>query len=377
MKPFRTLFWLAGENSGDLHASFVMRRLNEDVPYLKHTGIGGFRMIQEGLSPLFPFSRFAVMGFIEVVQHLFFFMKVEAKIKSFFRRQKPDLVILVDYPGLNLRIARFAEDEGIPVLYYICPQFWAWKHNRVFQLKENTRHVACILPFEKELLNIHNINSTYVGHPIAEEVSFELDKITFSRFFGIQESKKWIGFFPGSRMTEVQNLLPVFLETAKKFSHDEYHILISKARSIQMSVFQEYLRRSKNITIVDGYHYEMMKYCDFLVLKSGTSTLEAAYIGTPAIIVYKANELSYRLGKRFIRINKIGLPNIVLEKDVYPELLQNDVNPDKIHSKIMQYLNDAALYTGVKKDLNKLHHLLGEKSASKETVKIIRKLLNL
>jgi lipid-A-disaccharide synthase len=174
-----------------------MNHLNKEIPYIRHTGIGGSRMKAEGLKQLFPFERFAVMGFIEVLKHLRFFLQVEKAIKKQFRNEKPDLVILVDYPGLNLRIAKLACDFAIPVLYFIVPQFWAWKHNRVYQLKDYTRQIACILPFEEELLRIHNINATYVGHPIAEEINFELDRDGFARFYGLDPKKSWIGFDPG------------------------------------------------------------------------------------------------------------------------------------------------------------------------------------
>jgi lipid-A-disaccharide synthase len=157
MEKTYKIFWLAGESSGDLHASLVMRELNRSVQNVRHIGIGGTLMQREGLKALFPFDRFAIMGFVEVVKHLFFFMDVERTIKKTLAKERPDLAILVDYPGLNLRIARLADDLRVPVLYFISPQFWAWKRKRVYKLKDNVRHVACILPFEKELLDIYNV----------------------------------------------------------------------------------------------------------------------------------------------------------------------------------------------------------------------------
>lgn len=379
MNTSKKIFWLAGENSGDLHASQVMHKLNDEIPYIRHIGIGGNRMKAEGLTQLFPFERFAVMGFVEVLKHIFFFLKVEITIKKIFKSEKPDLVILVDYPGLNLRIAKIADDLGIDVLYFIVPQFWAWKHQRVYKLRDYTRQVACILPFELELLNIHNIKSTYVGHPIAEEIKFELDRNSFARFFGLNPDKKWIGFFPGSRNNEVERLLKIYLETINHFDSDEYQFLFSKARSVSHNLYTHILSNysKKHPYVIDGYNYEMMKYCEFLVIKSGTSTLEAAYIGTPTVIVYVANRLSYEIGKRFVRINKIGLPNLILEKDVLPELIQDDVNPQKIVEQIVRFTSDADLVSTTKAELRKIHDLLGDRITSKETVKIIREMLKI
>lgn len=377
-KP-KTIFWLAGENSGDLHASLVMHRLNGDIPYLNHIGIGGNRMQKEGLQPLFAFGRFAVMGFAEVIKHLRFFMKVEAAIKKVFQTAKPDLVILVDYPGLNMRVAKFAEAAKIPVLYFICPQFWAWKHNRVYDLKANTHHVACILPFEADMLSIHNIRNTYVGHPIAEEVSYELDRDAFARFYGLDPAKQWIGFFPGSRNDEVERLLPVYLQTLSMLDQDKYQFLFSKARSVSHPLFTFILDQHPAIRpyIIDGYNYEMMKYSEFLVIKSGTTTLEAAYIGTPSVIVYKTGKISYQIGKRFIRVDKIGLPNIILEQKVLPELIQDEVTPRNISQTILSCLGDAQVMSKMKQELTHIHKLLGNKTASKEMVKIISEMLGL
>ena len=249
-----TIFWLVGESSGDLHAELVMKSLNQAIPNLTHVGIGGPRMQKQGLIPMFPFQRFAVMGFAEVLAHIFFFMGVQSKIRKLFAKNKPDLAILVDYPGLNLRIAKMADDYRVAVLYFICPQFWAWKHERVYQLKASTRHVACILPFEKEMLDIHNITNSYVGHPIAEEVNIELDRNAFAKFYKLDPAKKWIGFFPGSRNAEIQTMLPIFLKTVGKWDPNKYEFLFSKSRSVNHNVYMECLSPSdkRTITLIDG-----------------------------------------------------------------------------------------------------------------------------
>lgn len=376
-KDSYTIFWLAGENSGDLHSSIVMKSLNSGIPGVRHIGIGGPRMQAEGLKPLFPFAPFNVMGFVEVAGHLGFFWKVERQLKKFFQEEKPDLAILVDYPGFNLRIAKMADDLHIPVLFYICPQFWAWKHNRVYKLKENVRQVACILPFEKELLEMHNISATYVGHPIAEEIKFELDREGFARFYGINPEKQWIGFLPGSRDNEVKRMLPAFLEAAKILDENRFEIMISKASTVSHSLFMHICESSglPRLHIVDGYRYEMMKYADYLVSTSGTATLEAAFIGTPLTICYKAVPISYLIGRKLVRIKRIGLPNIVLDKDLLPELIQKDCNPRNIVKTVLETLDNPDKITLIKKELSQLKALLGDRKTSIEMLNLVKKML--
>ncbi len=374
-----TIFWLVGENSGDLHASLVMRALNQGIPHVRHVGIGGSRMQAEGLRLLFPFARFNVMGFVEVVKHLGFFLKVEKRIRRLFEEEKPDLAILVDYPGLNLRIASIADENRVDVLYFICPQFWAWKHERVHKLRANVRQVACILPFEQELLEIHNVPATYVGHPIAEEVCYELDRNQFSLFYRIDPAKRWIGFLPGSRDVEIRRMLPVFLKAAQLFDQNRFEFLFSKARTVSHKLYLNLVENSglKNLHIIDGHRYEMMKYCDFMISTSGTATLETAYVGTPLLIGYKASPLSYLIGRYFVRIKRIGLPNIVLDQDLLPEMVQKDVNPENIHRRAMEFLDNPELTVAVKQELAKLRHLLGDKQTSLQMLSIVRKMLKI
>ncbi|MCB5223551.1 MAG: lipid-A-disaccharide synthase [Candidatus Cloacimonadaceae bacterium] len=371
------IFWLAGENSGDLHASLVMETLNKDMPNLRHSGIGGARMQAFGLKPLMPFTRFNVMGFLEVAEHLGFFLKAEREIKSFLKKEKPDLAILVDYPGFNLRIAKIADELRIPVLYFICPQFWAWKHGRVRKLRGSVRHVACILPFEKELLDIHNVTSSYVGHPIAEEISYELDREGFARFFGLVPKSRWLGFFPGSRDNEVQKMLPIYLDAARELASQGFQILISKANSVSHQLFVELMEKHgfEGLAVIDGYRHEMMKYCELLVCTSGTATLEAGFIGTPLLICYKTSRISYWIGRHFVRIERIGLPNIILEKDLLPELVQNDCQAKTITREALALLDDPERMKMIRENLLTLRESLSEPKTSQEMLRVVKQLL--
>jgi len=367
----KKIFWIAGENSGDLHSSKVLEELNKRDSNIKHFGIGGTKMQEFGFKPIFPFDRFSVMGFIEVLKHLFFFINVEKRIKQIFQAAPPDLLILVDYPGLNMRIAKIATEMNIPVLYYICPQFWAWKHKRIFQLKKYTDFIAYILPFEQKFMDEHRIKSEYVGHPIAEEIEIKLSKKEFAEKYNLDLNKKWLGFFPGSRNNEIKKMLPVFMETIDKFDSEHFDFLISKATTVNDRIFQNLINSSQNVKIIEQDNYEMMNHCDFLTVTSGTATLETAFVGTPFIIVYKTSKTSYQIGKRFVKIKRIGLPNIVMDKDILPELVQDDASADNIFKAISEILNSPEKYQKISTELKELHQILGKNSASKEMANII------
>ncbi len=373
----KRIFWIAGENSGDLHASIVLNELNKRYSNIENFGIGGEKMKSLGFRAIFPFERFSVMGFVEVIQHLAFFIGVEKQIKKTLKKNPPDLVVLVDYPGLNMRIAKLAKSFNIPVLYFIVPQFWAWKYKRIFKLQKYTDHIAYILPFEKKHFNKHNINASYVGHPISEEISIKLSKEEFADKNDLDLNKKWLGFLPGSRNAELKNMLPQFIDSIEMFDPDKYEFMISQATSVSIKLFQKILNRtSKNIKIVKDSNYEMMKHCDFLTVTSGTATIETAFLGTPFIIVYKTSNISYQIGKRFVKIDKIGLPNIVIEKDIVPELIQEDVNGKNIHTTISEILSNEEKYKQISEELKALHDILGSKTTSTEVTDIIGNMIN-
>ena len=368
----KNIFWIAGEKSGDLHAGEVMRELNAKSAELNHVGIGGEKMEEQGLQPIFDFQRFAVMGFVEVIKHLKFFSKVEKKIKQMLRENPPDLVVLVDYPGLNMRIAKYAKELGIKVLYFICPQFWAWKKKRIFKLKEYTDHICYILPFEGEYFRKHNIAATYVGHPIAEEIKLKISKEEFAHKYNLDLNKRWIGFFPGSRNSEIERILPEYVRAIQKFPKADYQFLISRASSVNPEIFQKCLGKLPAQTyLINADNYEMMKYCNCLSVTSGTATLETAYLETPFIIVYKTAPISYFIGKNLVNITRIGLPNIILDEDLLPELIQDDVSAQNIMENMEKLLKNKNLFDGTKAKLKKIHKVLGKSSASKKTAEII------
>ena len=373
----KRIFWIAGENSGDLHSSIVLKELNKRFINIENFGIGGEKMKSYGFKTIYPFERFSVMGFLEIIKHLAFFAGVEKNIRNIFKNNPPDLAVLVDYPGLNMRIAKLAKSYNIPVLYYIVPQFWAWKYKRIFKLEKYTDHIAYILPFEEKYFSKHNIVSSFVGHPISEEIRIKLTKEDFAEKNDLDLNKKWLGFLPGSRNAELKNMLPEFIKAIEIFNSNEYEFLISQASSVSTKLFQKEITKiKKNIKIIEDMNYEMMKHCDFLTVTSGTATIETAFLGTPFIIVYKTSNSSYQIGKHFIKIDKIGLPNIVIEKNIVPELIQQDVNGKNIFVTITEILSDENKYNKIINELKALHDILGGKTTSTEVATIIEKMIN-
>lgn len=367
----KKIFWLVGEKSGDLHASFVIEKLNKLGDY-SHFGVGGERMEHFGFKSLFEFSRFNVMGFVEVIKHISFFLKVEKDIKALLIEDKPDLVVLVDYPGLNLRIAKIANEMGIKVLYYICPQFWAWKHKRVFKIKKYTDFVCCINPFESPLLDNYDIPNEYVGHPVAEEISAELTKEEFAAKFNLVLDKEWIGLFPGSRKMEFIRHMQVFMEVVNNDPKREYLLSIAEESFIDLI---ETAKLPDNLTLVKDLNYDIMKYSNFVVAKSGTTTLETTLFATPFVIVYKANPLTIKIARLITKVKYIGLPNLIADKMVVKEFIQEDMTSINIKNEIDSVLDDPTKKSEFLAILDNIKHLLGDKSASSNCANKIMEML--
>ncbi|MDP8232211.1 MAG: lipid-A-disaccharide synthase [Candidatus Zophobacter franzmannii] len=373
----KKIFWLAGEHSGDLHASFVMKQLNETEQLLEHYGVGGYRMAQQGLKQLFPFKQFNVMGFTEVIKHLSFFRDVEKKIAKWFDDNKPDLVVLVDYPGLNLRIAKIAHQKKIKVFYYISPQVWAWKKGRVKLLKKYCDKVACILPFEQEYLEKNGVDATYVGNPIIEEIHVEDSREEFAKKYDLDVDKIWICFFPGSRELEVERLLPEYLHAAKVFDDDDIQYLFSLAPSVSRKEYMKIVSASglRNPFIIYDDNYNMMQHSYVSCVTSGTATLEAGFLGNPFIIVYKTSPTTFFLGKTVVKLDYIGLPNLIMGKGIVPEFIQGDATGFNIYRALQEYVNQKDYYAKMKTQLDTLHEEVGEKRASVETANLIKEYL--
>lgn len=334
------IFLIAGEESGDIHASNMIRQLRKLADFSLY-GTGGHRLKELGQEQYFDISQMTIIGLNEVVEKLPFIFKMFKILKQKLIEVNPDIVILVDYPGFNLRFAEFAKSKGFKVLYYIAPQVWAWHYSRVHKMRRCIDFLYCILPFEEEIFKKEGVNALYVGNPIIDNIKVKLEsKSLFNSSFGLDDNKLTIGLLPGSRKKEILNTLPIFLETIKRLG-DKYNFILAQADSVHDDLLEDV---TSEVKIVKGFNYDVMKYSDILWCCSGTASLEAAFLGTPPIIVYKVPLFTEFVGRYIVRVKRIGLPNIVLDDNIFPELLNRDFNPDSLTTWTERILEDKDNY---------------------------------
>ncbi|MEF3255564.1 MAG: lipid-A-disaccharide synthase, partial [Deferribacterales bacterium] len=322
----KKIFLIAGEESGDIHGANMIRHLKEMTDFSLY-GTGGKKLKELGQHQYFDITEMTIIGVGQVISKFSFILNMFKVLRNKLIEVDPDLVILIDYPGFNLRFAKFAKEKGFKVIYYIAPQIWAWHYSRVNLIKWYIDKVYCILPFEEDIFKKEGVNALYVGNPIIDNINFKYkSKDHFIRCYGLNnDNKKVIGLLPGSRKKEIMNNMPIFVEAINLLS-DKYRFILAKAGSVKEEWIEPYLQ-NLNIPIVEDAQYDLMKYSDLLWCCSGTATLEAAIIGTPAIIVYKVSGISLFVLKKIIKNRWIGLPNIILNKTIFPELMNKDFNP--------------------------------------------------
>ncbi len=357
---------IAGEPSGDLHGSNLIKSLkNQD----KNSDIrcwGGNKMEAEGAVLVKHYKDLAFMGFLEVVKNLNTILKNIKFCKEDILNYNPDVIVLIDYPGFNMRIAEWASKKDFKVVYYISPQVWAWKENRVKLLKKYVNKMIVILPFEKEFYkNKWNWEVEYVGHPLLENI----EKFIHDHPNLIKDDKK-IAILPGSRKQEILVKLPVMLQASKNFP--EYKFVVAKAPGLPSEFYDELLSGYSNVNFVNDKTYELLQTSTAALVTSGTATLETALFNVPEVICYKGNSVSYSIAKRLIKIKFIGLVNLIMNKEVVKELIQNELNPENITKELNNILKDEDKIKQIKVDYKKLREMLTEKgSASQKAANII------
>lgn len=351
---------IAGEASGDLHGSNLIKELIKIDTIATIRCWGGNLMQQAGGELVKHYRDLAFMGFIEVVKNLGTIMKNLRFCKDDILLFKPDALILIDYPGFNLRIAEWARKQGIRVIYYISPQVWAWKESRVKSIKESVNKMLVILPFEKEFYKKWNYEVEYVGHPLIEVV--EHAKTNFSGIPPSSDSplneKNIIAILPGSRKQEVEKKLPVMLEASKHFS--DYYFIVAKASSLEDSFYEELMRAYPKVRSVRNKTYSLLMQAKAALVTSGTATLETALFGIPQVVCYKGSNISYQIAKRLVKIKYISLVNLIMNKPVVKELIQNDLTVENINRELNTLLYDLSVLQSMKQDYLDLWKLLSE-----------------
>ena len=355
---------IAGEASGDLHASNLINSIKKLDNNSTFRGFGGDRMEEEGLELVKHYKDLSFMGFWEVLKNLFKVLNNLTFVKSDILNFKPNVLILVDYPGFNMRIAKFAKKRGIKVVYYITPQVWAWKKNRVLDLKQNTDLLLSILPFEVDFFKKFNVQTNFYGHPLLDELNS-----LKSKSLGLE--KPIIALLPGSRKQEIKKMLPIMLEVVDHFT--DYQFVIAGAPSIPNSFYRSIINDAY-IPISSNKTYEVLKDSKVAVITSGTATLEAAILNIPQVVCYKTSNFSYYLARFFVKIPYISLVNIILNKNVVKELIQFDFKKENLIFEINKLLNKKHKQV-LLEEYMQLQKKLGEPSASMRYAKKILSIL--
>lgn len=356
---------IAGEASGDQHGAKLIKAMQKKNPALFFCGIGGPALRQAGVRILVDASELTVVGITEVFSKLPGILKGMGTIKKLLKSLKPELLILIDFPDFNLHIAATAKKIGIPVLYYISPQIWAWRRGRVKRIGRLVDHMAVILPFEQQFYTTNHVPATFVGHPLLDTPLPTADQI----FTTGVEGQVTIGLVPGSRDNEIARHLPVMLNTADilKDRLKQARFIISQAASverkqIEMIVAQHPCRM--NVEIISDGVETVFERSDVIVAASGTVTLQAAIHGVPMVIIYKVSPISFMLGRALIRVPNIGLVNLVAGRQLVPEFVQNAANAENISSAVEEMLTDRIKLNHLKKQLFALRDVMGGAGAS-------------
>jgi len=366
-KQSKKIVIVSGEASGDLHGAYLVREMKALDPGLIFTGIGGEHMRAAGVDILVDSSEMSVVGLTEAVVKIGTIIRVRRLLKRYLEREKPGLVILIDYPEFNLYLARMAKTMGLKVFYYISPQVWAWRKNRVFKIARCVDAMAVILPFEKKFYDAVTLDVEFVGHPLLDIVKPHLGREEARQRFGMDDGMTAVALLPGSRVNEVKKLLPPMLHAASIIAarYDNIHFILPLANTLDRAFVQGYVDDAAvTVTVVDDATYDVIAASDAAVVTSGTATLETALLETPMIIVYVVSPLSYMMGRLFIRIDHIGLANIVAGTTIVPELIQGNATGENIARELAGLLDDKEKMRDMRRKLHDVKKKLGEPGAA-------------
>ncbi len=364
---------VAGETSGDLHGAHLARALQAQCPDVTLLGMGGKKMRAAGVEIILGIDRLDVVGQVgsnqigAIVKNFLF-------LRRYLRSTSLDVVVFIDYPGFNLRMARIASGAGHRVVYYIAPQIWAWAPKRIDLIARVVHHVVVILPFEKKIYDNAKIPCTFVGHPLLDDIAPQYDRAGLRRRFEIVEGRRVVGLFPGSREREIRTLLPVMIDAASKLQqkYPDLLFVLAKVSSLPEGLVEELVAKAPvPIQVISDHPSEVMAISDFLLVASGTATLHAAIIGVPMVILYRGPWFTYMLAKHLIQIPWIGLVNIIGGRTICKELLQYQATADNLYEETTRLLDDPVAYQEMKVALREVRESLGEPGASRRAAEVI------
>ncbi|HML78884.1 MULTISPECIES: lipid-A-disaccharide synthase [Geobacter] len=369
---------VAGEASGDLHGAGLVREALRRDPTLSFFGIGGPRMREAGVETLVDSAEMAVIGIVEVLAHFGVISRAFMTLRRVIAANPPDLLILIDYPDFNMLLARVARRHGVKVLYYISPQVWAWRTGRVKTIGRLVDRMAVVFPFEVPFYERAGVPVSFVGHPLADRVRPTMGRDEALASFGLDPGRRVVGLFPGSRRGEIAKLFPVILESAQllRERYPGIQFILPLASSLTDGDIAPQLSASGlDVTVARDRVYDVMQVCDAIITVSGTVTLEIALMGVPMVIIYKVSPLTYQVGKRLIRVDHIGICNIVAGTRVVPELIQDEASADRIAAEIGRYLDDSAYAEKTRAGLAMVKEKLGTGGCSERVAGIVLEML--
>ena len=363
-------FIIAGEASGDLHASHLMHEMKLISPKITFSGIGGEMMSREGLQSIVNIDKMAIMGFWEVLKNFRFLKSIEQKVLDSIKTNKVDAVILIDYPGFNLRIARKIKKlkPQMKIFYYISPQIWAWKENRIDTIKKYIDKMIVIFEFEKKWYENRGLNVDFVGHPFVDMYN-SFDKKQALLDLGLSTEKKYLTLFPGSRKQEIENHLPHMLQAIQNDFFNDFEILLGQATTLNDDISKKY--HLSGIKIIKDSPEKALAAADFAWVGSGTSTLESVLLNTPIILVYKTSSLSWYLMQKMVKVKFAGMPNIIMNEPIIPELLQKKLTSKNLIIETKRFFNDKSYQLKMKRDYKNIKNTLGHAGASTRAAEII------
>jgi lipid-A-disaccharide synthase len=370
---------VAGEASGDLHGGNLVQAMHRIDPEIRFYGVGGGKLKAAGVELTADAAEMAVVGLTEVVSKLGMILKVMAQLKASLKKDRPDLLILIDYPDFNLPLAKAAKKYGVKVFYYISPQVWAWRRGRIGKIKKIVDRMAVILPFEADLYKEAGVDATFVGHPLLDVVRTKYPRKEALRRFDLREGVITVGILPGSRQSEVTRLLPVMLGAAaiikEKIKPVQFVLPLADTLDIAF-VSQIIAKYPVAVRLIPNEVYDVIGCTDIAMVASGTATLETALMETPMIIIYKVSAPSYYVGKMVIDVDHIGLVNIIAGKEIVPELIQFEASPEKIAAEVMDILATKERMERIKAELKKIRDMLGSHGAAERVARLAYDMIN-
>ncbi len=371
---------MSGEASGDLHGANLAREIRKRDPSAMIYGVGSKQMREAGVEMLADASEISVVGITAVLTHIRAIYRVYARLKRFLRYERPDLLILIDFPDFNIMLGKSARKLGIPVLYYISPQVWVWRKGRIKTISRLVKAMIVVFPFEVPLYEKAGVDVRFVGHPLTDVVRSDLTHEQAKKELGLDAEQRTVALLPGSRRSEIVHILPDMLSTARILStrFPDLQFVLPVAPTLDKDFIRTFIDGgSVTVRIIDGRVYDVLKASDTAIVASGTATLETGLMAVPMVIVYRISALNYFILTKLVRgVQNVGLVNIVAGRRIVPELIQKDATPNKIADAITSILNDPVYYNYIRDGLVGVRTRLGDAGASTRAASVVMELLN-